>query len=239
MLPRFPNNSGGLTGRCRPAAVQIQLKTNQCRRIFLKLDASGSSVVYGTYFGTPEDYDGSFDVQLDPQGAAYFTGISYGFFGSTPLPTTTNAFDQSPNGVHDAFVTKFGAGFDGSLRFDNETSYHIPIVPCCPPVVIEAPIAVGPLSGTIEQVQVSLRIAHTFDFDLQIALVGPDGTTVPLATDRGSSGDDYGTACQPDSSRTTFDDGAATPVGLGTSRLSVCIGRRRRWRRLQASLALS
>jgi hypothetical protein len=40
---------------------------------------------------------------------------------------------------------------------------------------------------------VGVRITHTFDEDLTIVLVSPGGRVVPLAQNRGSSGDGYGT----------------------------------------------
>jgi subtilisin-like proprotein convertase family protein len=63
-------------------------------------------------------------------------------------------------------------------------------------------------SGTITDVNVTININHTWDADLDIYLVHPDGTTVELSTDNGSSGDNY--------INTTFDDSASTPITNGT-----------------------
>lgn len=48
-----------------------------------------------------------------------------------------------------------------------------------------------PVSGTVQRVTVGLDIAHTFDADLEIALLSPAGSTVELSYDNGGSGDDY------------------------------------------------
>jgi subtilisin-like proprotein convertase family protein len=95
-------------------------------------------------------------------------------------------------------------GFTGSVPIpDNNT--------------VESALIVSGLTGLIGNVTATVHITHTFDSDLTISLVGPDGTTVPLAAHRGSSGDNYGSACTPTTSRTTFDDSVANPISVGTA----------------------
>lgn len=43
-------------------------------------------------------------------------------------------------------------------------------------------------SGPVGNVKVSVRLNRTFDGDLLLSLVAPDGTVGPLAVNRGSSG---------------------------------------------------
>lgn len=73
---------------------------------------------------------------------------------------------------------------------------------------------VSGLSGAVGKVTVSFFLTHTFDADLDISLIGPDGTSVELTSDNGGAGDNYGTSCAV---RTVFDDAAATPVTSGTA----------------------
>ena len=73
------------------------------------------------------------------------------------------------------------------------------------------------LSGRIRNVTVSFYLTHTFDADLTISLVGPDGTEVDLSTANGGSANDYGSACSPLSSRTTFDDSVANLITSGSA----------------------
>ena len=62
-----------------------------------------------------------------------------------------------------------------------------------------------PDTGLVGDVNVTLSIDHTFDDDLDMFLLGPDGTTeVELATDIGGSGDNF--------TNTVFDDEAATAI---------------------------
>ena len=82
---------------------------------------------------------------------------------------------------------------------------------------VEAPLAVSGVSQRITNLSVSLRLTHTFDSDLTVKLIAPDNTTVILSAHRGSSGDNYGSACTPDTSRTTFDDSVANSIAIGTA----------------------
>ena len=83
------------------------------------------------------------------------------------------------------------------------------------PGTIESSLVVSGLAGPISNVTVSLHIAHTWDEDLRISLVGPDNTTVNLSTANGGSGDNYGTSCAAPS-RTRFNDSAINYI-VGSS----------------------
>jgi subtilisin-like proprotein convertase family protein len=78
----------------------------------------------------------------------------------------------------------------------------------------ESVVAVSGFAGQVAKVVARVHITHTYDRDLRLTLVGPDGTSVLLSDRRGGNGDGYGTSC---SSFTTFDDAAATPIGSGTA----------------------
>jgi subtilisin-like proprotein convertase family protein len=82
-------------------------------------------------------------------------------------------------------------------------------------VVTDIPIVVTG-TGTVADVNVRFRANHTFDGDLVITLIAPDGTTVPLATNRGGGGDNFGSGATSCSGTfTTFDDSAATAISSG------------------------
>jgi subtilisin-like proprotein convertase family protein len=73
-------------------------------------------------------------------------------------------------------------------------------------------------TGIVGDVNVKVRLDHTFDGDLIISLVAPDGTVVNLSNRRGSSGDNYGTGSNDCSGTyTVFDDSAATSIVSGTA----------------------
>ncbi len=62
----------------------------------------------------------------------------------------------------------------------------------------------------IKHIAVNLNVDHTWDADLDISLIDPQGTTIDLSSDNGGPGDNY--------TNTTFDDGATNaPIkGLAT-----------------------
>lgn len=76
-------------------------------------------------------------------------------------------------------------------------------------------INVAGLGGALGKLNVSLHLTHTAVGDLVIELIGPDGTTIALAKNQGANGDNFGTACNPHTSRTTFDDNAAFEISVG------------------------
>jgi len=68
------------------------------------LAADGSALVYGTYLGG-EDFDAAEDVALDAADRPVVVGSA----SSAQFPTTTGAFQETPNGSQDAFVTQLAA----------------------------------------------------------------------------------------------------------------------------------
>ncbi len=69
-----------------------------------KLDPTGSSLVYSTLVGTAAS-DVAQDLGLDSAGEVVVVGLS----NSPSYPVTPGAFDTTPNGDHDIFVTKLDA----------------------------------------------------------------------------------------------------------------------------------
>jgi subtilisin-like proprotein convertase family protein len=82
-----------------------------------------------------------------------------------------------------------------------------------PPATVESSLVVSGLTQPVRNVTVSLFVTHTWDADMIISVIAPDGTTVLLSGENGGNGDNYGSACSPATSRTTFDDGATNYVG--------------------------
>ncbi len=82
---------------------------------------------------------------------------------------------------------------------------------------VEVPINV-PDIGAVTDVNVRVRLNHTFDGDLVISLIGPDGTSVTLSNRRGGGGDNFGTGANDCSGTPTrFDDEATVAVSAGTA----------------------
>jgi subtilisin-like proprotein convertase family protein len=82
---------------------------------------------------------------------------------------------------------------------------------------IDIPINVTDV-GAVADVNVKLRMNHTFDGDLVLTLIGPDGTSVALANSRGGAGDNFGTGANDCSGvPTIFDDSASVAIGAGAA----------------------
>jgi subtilisin-like proprotein convertase family protein len=93
------------------------------------------------------------------------------------------------------------------LRFDNSTPAFIPDLGETNSIVL-----VSNITAALSKVTVSLFITHTYDSDLLLQLISPDGTTNTLSASNGGSGQNYGLSCSPDAMRTTFDDGASNSI---------------------------
>jgi subtilisin-like proprotein convertase family protein len=80
---------------------------------------------------------------------------------------------------------------------------------------IEFPITVSGLTpstidtSTFGLETVCITMTHTYDSDIDMRLVAPDGTVVLLASGVGGSDDDFMNTC--------FNMGASTPIGMGTA----------------------
>ena len=73
-------------------------------------------------------------------------------------------------------------------------------------------------AGLVSDVNVSVRLNHTFDADLDLSLLDPFGRQVDLSSDNGGAGDNYGTGANDcTGTPTTFDDEAATAITAGTA----------------------
>ena len=74
----------------------------------VKLDPTGSGLIYSTYLGGAERDIGT-SIAVDGAGDAYITGFTGGWSNSCFFPffpVTPGAFDMTRNGFSDAFVTK-------------------------------------------------------------------------------------------------------------------------------------
>lgn len=78
-------------------------------------------------------------------------------------------------------------------------------------------VPVSGFTATLSKVVVKLRITHTYDGDLTLRVVSPDGTLGTLAVQVGGAGAGFGTGACPSAVYTVFDDDAATWILDGTA----------------------
>jgi subtilisin-like proprotein convertase family protein len=90
------------------------------------------------------------------------------------------------------------------------------LVPIPDQSTVDVPINIAD-NRVVSHVTVYVRLNHTFDRDLELRLVAPDQTEVPLAIRRGGDGDNYGSGTNSCSGTfTVFDDDAPTFIDQGT-----------------------
>lgn len=161
----------------------------------------GAPVSYGTVAGGASA-TGSFtlDIPADtPCGAI----LTYTLGVNSSLGPVTHTFTLqigTPTGT----MTHVYSSGDLSAPIQDFTTVDIPIV------VND--------DGVVGDVDVALRLNHTFNGDLTITLIAPDGTSAVLANRRGGSGDNFGTGANDCSGvSTVFDDDAATPITGGVA----------------------
>ncbi|HYO64206.1 MAG TPA: proprotein convertase P-domain-containing protein [Pyrinomonadaceae bacterium] len=159
-------------------------------------------------------------------------------YGALPADNTTVAsrpftFTVDPNAPCGSAVTATLSLQDGSNSLGTVT-YALQIGALGPPAsanhstgniatvlpdlnTVDIPINVTN-TGAVADVNVRVRLNHTFDGDLEMRLVHPDGTVVLLSDNRGSGGDNFGTGANDCSGTpTVFDDSAASNISGGAA----------------------
>jgi hypothetical protein len=81
----------------------------------------------------------------------------------------------------------------------------------------DSAIAISGIADAISKVTVALRIKHSFDSDLKISLISPDGMQVDLSSGSGGFRGNYGSSCD---TPTVFDDSASISIRAGANPLA-------------------
>ncbi|MSU57841.1 MAG: DUF11 domain-containing protein [Pedosphaera sp.] len=222
ILPKFaPNlviNTNYLGGGNGNGVIDV----NECNDLTLVLTNTGSlgatnvrvsisTTTPGVALGIRNSAYPDLDAGTGGTNVTLFTiSTAPNFVCGTPIVLTVIAkSDQGDTTNRIAFPT----GTVGTpVRFDN----NVPIViRDADPVGTNSPIVVSGIASAISKVSVSLYLTHTFDSDLTLQLISPDGVTNTLCAATGGAGDNFGATCSPDSLRTTFDDDALAGITAG------------------------
>lgn len=142
-----------------------------------------------------------------------FTADSSAACGSQ-ITATLQLQDGATNLGTVTFPVQIGAlgPIAGFTRSTGDISVPLPDVS-----TVDIPINV-PETGAITDVNVRVRLNHTFDGDLEIRLVHPDGTAVVLSDNRGGAGDNFGAGANDcTGTPTVFDDQAAATIASGAA----------------------
>ncbi len=154
---------------------------------------------------------GSDNTQFDVTFAAQTAPGTYRFdVGPDVRDVAGNRMDQNGNGIvgesGDTYRATFSIAPPPAATFSNTV----------PAAIRDYRTTVSTITVgqdlTIADLNVTLKVNHTFDGDLYVYLRGPDGSRVGLIRFRGGSGDHF--------SNTTLDDEAATAIGSGRAPFS-------------------
>lgn len=199
------------------------IEVNECNSISISLTNLGSvaaqginAVITSSTPGVVITQGNSAYPDLAPAASAvnstaFTIATSTGYICGTNVQLTLTVTTSDGTVVFN-FVLPASSSVGAPVSFSNNTVTPIPDL-----ATTNIPITVSGISSSIGKVTLSLYFTHTFDSDLSISLIGPDGTTVQLSANNGGSGDNYGSSCDPVTSRTTFDDAAATSITAGAA----------------------
>ena len=163
----------------------------------LKLDPTGSMLVYSTYLGGSRE-DAGRGIAVDSDGNAYVAGYT----SSLDFPVQ-NALQSKRGGARDAFIAKVSA--DGSSLLystylgGEATDIANAIAVDASGAAYITGITYGPFP-TRNPVQKSLSGGK----DAFVAKISPDGSALVYSTYLGGEGDDFGTAIAVDANGSAF-----------------------------------
>jgi uncharacterized repeat protein (TIGR01451 family) len=161
-------------------------------------------IIVGPLQPYPDLPDGATNANVTP----FRISTSPSFVCGTPIICTLVVKSDQVTSTNQFTIP---SGMPGvPLRFDNSIPAPIPDVG-----ETNSAVVVSNITSGINKVTVGLYITHTYDSDLLLQLIGPDGTTTTLSANNGGSGDNYGGGCSPDSLRTVFDDAATNSITAG------------------------
>jgi subtilisin-like proprotein convertase family protein len=134
--------------------------------------------------------------------------------GST-LTATFQLQDGATNFGNITYTFQVGSVSGGTTTVSYSSGNTAVAIPDNNPVGVDIPIIISD-TGSITDVNVSVRLNHTFDGDLAMTLIAPDNTAIPLVTNRGGAGANFGTGTNDCSGTpTVLDDSAATAISAG------------------------
>jgi uncharacterized repeat protein (TIGR01451 family) len=217
--PRLLVTTNFLTGGNGNGVIDI----NECNSLFLVLTNVGtagathvqvtlSTPTPGVTFGTRNSAYPDLAVGQSGTNLVPFTMSTAPFF-VCGTPITVNMQIKSDQ-ITTTNTIILPTGLPGTpTRFDSTGPV---IIQDNDPIGTNSIITVSNITSAITKVTVSLYLNHTFDADLLLELIAPDGTTVLLSDHNGGGGDNYGASCAPELFRTTFDDSAFSSITAGS-----------------------
>jgi len=165
----------------------------------LRLDQSGSSLIFSTYIGGGSD-DRGFGIALDNQGSVYLTGAA----SSVDFPTSPGAFQTRIRGGLDCFVAKFDS--QGNAIFStligggsDDQAFAIAV-----DGFGNSYITGQTASDSYPQANASFQHSRHGDLDAFVTEVTADGSGLVYSTFAGGGGADIGQGIAVDPSGSAY-----------------------------------
>jgi hypothetical protein len=156
-----------------------------------KLNPTGSALIYSTYLGG-NGYDEGYGIAVDASGDAYVSGLTH----SSNFPVSRGAFQTTPGGGFDAFVSKLNAAGSGLIYSTylggglDDFSYGIAIDASDNAYVTGLTFSSN-FPTTAGAFQTTGGVGGGYD-DAFVVKLNPAGTALVYSTYLGGSGDDAG-----------------------------------------------
>lgn len=166
----------------------------------------------GNQIASNDQFNGS-DSLIDffvTTGGFYYVGVS-GFGNATYNPAVAGSGQSQSLGVYDLVLRVDLVQDDRVTVSDDFSSDPERIPPQGTQGTLSKSLTVSD-ARAIRDVNVRLTLSHTFDGDLRISLISPQGTTIILSDKRGGDGNDF--------TATLFDDEATLGISAGTAPFS-------------------
>jgi subtilisin-like proprotein convertase family protein len=187
----FLHSHGGIVGGPGPGEGNV-ISGNSHSGVYVGLNTDGS-VVSGNIIGL----DRTGTATLGNLFGISLTGKAVTVGGTTPGASNTIAGNTTGISVNE----------DCPSDVDHPTSTDTPKL--IPDLATTTSSIFEPLDEPLNDLQVKLNLTHTYDSDLILTLIGPDGTRVTLSNRHGGSGANY--------IDTRFEAiYASTPIGAGS-----------------------
>ena len=186
-----------------PYTISGTVKVGTAGLAGVKLSLTGGTGFTPRTFTTTST--GAYTFSGLPAGRTYVIKPSKLGYGFTPASRTFTNLSANQ--------TPATASFTAALK--NYSSSAVKQLPDLS--TIDVPITVADI-GTITDLNIRVRLNHTYVSDLDIYLIGPDGTIVELTTDNGGSGDNYGSGANSCvGTPTVFDNTGTVSITAGVA----------------------
>ena len=176
-----------------------------------KLNASGTAFIFSSYLGGNQAEHGDGDgIAVDAAGNIYVCGAT----SSTNFPTTPTAFQPRPREGHNAFLTKLksdGSALVYSTYFGNGTRGTSVAVDSGGNAHLAGSVTAAPNLPLVSPIQ---STSGGGDYEVFLATLDPDGSTLLFSTYIGGSDTDWPTSIAVDQSGNTYVAGYTTSTNF-------------------------